>query len=128
MDKIALFKKFNESYFAFSIDKLFNKLLEQIIFEVKIQNASIHLSKEKTTFSAIGFRKRVNYYFVEFYTDASINDKRIVKEVKRDNMYQGRKIEYIINRVEIRNENEINDKLIEWIIKSYKLMENICTL
>jgi len=117
----------NESYFVASIDKLFNKLLEQITFEVKIQNASFHLITENIIFSACGFRRGKDYFFVEFYSEISIKDKRIVREVKRDNVnqgvYQGKKIEYIINRVEIRSENEIDEKLIEWIIKSYKLVE-----
>ena len=124
---IELFNKFNESYFVASIDKLFNKLLEQITFEVGIRNSSIHLVAGNTTFSACGFRRSKDYFFVEFYSETSIKDKRIVSEVKRDNInkgvYQGKKIEYIISRVEIRSENEIDEKLIEWIIKSYKLVE-----
>jgi len=124
---IELFDKFNESYFAVSIDKLFNRLREQITFEVGMRNASIHLVTGNTTFSACGFRISKDYFFIEFYNETSINNKRIVREVKRDNVnqgvYQGKKIEYIISRVEIRSENEIDKELVEWLIKSYKLIE-----
>ena len=127
IELFELFNKFNESYIAVAIDKLFNRLREQITFEAGMRNASIHLVKGNLTFSACGFRRSKDYFFVEFYNETSINNKRIVREVKRDNVnqgvYQGKKIKYIISRVEIRSENEIDDELIKWIFNSYKLID-----
>ena len=119
------FKKFNEPYFVGCIDKLITKLREKISFEIKILNASIQFTKENYTFSACGFRRSKNYFFVEFYNENSITDKKIVREVKPDRVYQGKKIDYRISRVEIRNEIEIDAELIEWIVKSYKLVEKL---
>ena len=113
---VEFFNKFNEPCFIECFNKLTTKLREEISFEIKILNASIQFTKENLTFSACGFRRSKDYFFVEFYNKKSITDKRIVREVKhRGNVYQGKKIDYIISRVEVRNEIEIDEELIEWI-------------
>ena len=122
---VEFFNKFNEPYYINCFNKLTNKLLEKISFEIKILNTSIQFTDENTTFSACGFRRNKDYFFVEFYNKDKITDKRIVREAKHNNVYQGKKIGYIISRVEIRNEIEIDEELIGWIVESYKLVENI---
>ena len=124
-DIVEFFNKFNEPYFIDCFNKLTTELREKISFDIKILNASIQFTKENSTFSACGFRRSKNYFFVEFYNENSITDKKIVREVKPDRVYQGKKIDYRISRVEIRNEIEIDEELIEWIVKSYKLVEKL---
>ena len=119
-------EKFNKFFIKFDkedlidhIEKLIANMQKKLAFEIKILNASIHFTKDNSIFSACGFRRRQNYFLVEFFSETNINNKRIVKEIK--NKYT-EKNKYIINRVEIRNESEIDNELIEWICNSYNLV------
>ena len=120
-DFSKFFLKFDKEDLSTHIEKLITNMQKKIVFEIKILNTSIHFTIENVIFSACGFRRKQNYSLIEFFSKARINNKRIVKEIK--NKYT-EKNKYIINRVEIRNENEIDDELIEWICSSYNLIKN----
>ena len=115
------FNKYNRSYFVDNVETLIRKLLDELTFEMKILKASFQLIKEKSAFSACGFRRSKDYFFVEFFNEERINNERIIREVKVDVEVQGGKKEYIISRVEIKDKNDIDDELIQWITKSYEL-------
>ncbi|MCL2127736.1 MAG: hypothetical protein FWH38_05735 [Treponema sp.] len=110
------FIKFDKKDLSACIEKLIANMQEKLVFEIKTLNASIHFTKENVIFSACGFRRKQNYFIIEFISKTSLNNKRIVRGIK--NKYT-EKNGYIINRVEIRNENEIDNELIEWICNSY---------
>jgi hypothetical protein len=109
---IYFFEKYDEKYFLKSVSSLLNCLSRKISFEIKFQQASIQLMKEGKIFLAFGFRRSKNYYFVEFFSVVDIQDNRIIQKINRD--------ECIINRVEIKTENDIDNILVDWMITSYK--------
>jgi hypothetical protein len=111
---IHFFEKYDEKYFLKSVSGLLDCLSRKISFEIKIQQASIQLMKEEKTFVVFGFRRSKNYYFVEFFSKIDIQDDRIIQKINKD--------ELVINRVEIKTENDIDSKLIDWILNSYRLM------
>jgi len=120
INKILL--KYGKNNISKGIETLINKLSSEIIFDIKVLKSSIHFTKDKITFLVCGFRRNKDYYFIEFYSDKSINDKLIIKELKKDIIVQNVNKVYIICRIEIINEISLNEKLIKWIIKSYNLV------
>jgi len=115
----GFFDKYDKKELAGHVDKLISKMEKKIAFEIKMLNASIHFLKDNNIFSACGFRRRQKYFLVEFFSKTKINSKRVVMEIK--NKYTENN-NYIINRVEISDENEIDNELIEWICGSYGLI------
>ena len=127
-------EEFNEFFYKFkgkdllkNVKILLEKLLEKIDFDLKINNGSIHLLKGKETFLACGFRRSKDYYFIEFFSEKHINDAKIAKEIiikdmKRNLKIKNRNADNIIYQVEIKDENDIDKNIIDWIIKSYKLV------
>ena len=113
------FNKFDREDLSIQIKKLISNMQKKLVFKIKILNASIHFTKENKIFSACGFRRKQNYFLIEFFSKTKINNIRILKEIK--NKYT-EKNEFIINRIEIRKENDIDDELIEWICNSYNLV------
>jgi len=113
------FSKFDKEDLVIHIEKLIVNMQKRITFEIKMLNASMHFTKNNIIFSACGFRRKQKYFLIEFFSRTNINNKRIVKEIK--NKYT-EKNKYIINRVEIRDEYEIDNELIEWICDSYNLV------
>ena len=121
------FNKFKGKDLLKNVKILLEKLLEKINFDIKINNGSIHLLRGKETFLACGFRRSKDYYFIEFISEKSINDTRITKEIiikdmKRNLKIKERNNDHIIYQVEINNGNDIDNKIINWIVKSYKLV------
>ena len=124
---IEFFKKFRGNNLLKNVKTLLEKLLEKIDFDIKINNGSIHLLEGKETFLACGFRRSKDYYFIEFISEKSISDVRITKEIIIKDMKRNLKIKekinnYIICQIEIKDVNDIDGKIINWIIKSYKLI------
>jgi len=115
------FNKYNRSYYADNVEKLIKEMLKKMTFQIKILNASIQFTKEKTAFAVCGFRRSKGYFFVEFFNEESINNERIIREIKVAVEAQALEKEYIISRVEIKEEKDIDGELIKWIIKSWEL-------
>lgn len=92
---------------------LLERLAQSLDFKLKIQKSSIQLLNAKA-FAVIGFRRNHKHIFIEFYSKAGINSNRIISTVKDKN-------EYIINRINILEDNDIDAELIEFITCSNKL-------
>ena len=91
----------------------FNKLSLSIDFKIKIQKVSIQLTQKKP-FAVVGFRKKCNYLIIEFYSDYPLDDNRIIKTNKTNNSK-------IIHTINVYKDSDIDDAIINWIIKSYEL-------
>lgn len=99
-------------------DKLFhllNRLSSRLNCKIKIQRASIQLI-HKVPFAVIGFRRRSNHFFVEFYNDCVIENDRVIKT--NDHKGDSR----IIHTVNILTFSDIDDDLMKWIKHSFELV------
>lgn len=96
---------------SFSIIK---KMADKMEFKLKIQKASIQFLNPEP-FAVIGLRRSQKNVFLEFYNENKINKDRIVKTIKGNNPF-------IINRVNISDENDIDTELIKYIIHSNELI------
>ena len=75
------FSKFDKVNLAIYIEKLIIDMKKKLVFDVIVLNASIHFTKNNNIFSACGFRRKQNYFLVEFFSKTNIHNKRIVKEI-----------------------------------------------
>jgi hypothetical protein len=90
-----------------------DRLLFHLDFTIKIQNASIQLVHE-VAFAALGFRKKKNLVFIEFYSDDEIKDNRIAAKYNKSDLM-------IIHTLNISALSNVDDQLMRWIIKSHEL-------
>ena len=88
--------------------------MNKLDFKLKIQKASIQLLNPEP-FAVIGLRRSKKNIFLEFYNETEIDKNRIVKTIKGNNSF-------IINRVDIASECDIDTELIEYIIHSNELI------
>lgn len=91
---------------------LLNSLSSRLSYKIKTQRASIHLI-HRTTFAVIGFRRKTEHFFVEFYHDGIIENDRIIKTNKRNSL--------IIHTVNILMLSDIDDDLLKWMKHSFEL-------
>lgn len=93
---------------------IIKKMGDRIDFKLKIQKTSIQLLNPEP-FAVIGIRRSKNDVFLEFYNEIEIDKNRIVKTIKGNNSF-------IINRVNIVAENDIDTELIEYMVHSNELL------
>lgn len=106
---INFHKKEHEILSKYFIEKVFNK----IDFKLKIQKASIQLLNA-APFVVLGLRRSEKHIFIEFYNENIIDDKRIVKTLKKD--------DNVINRVNISTTTDIDKQLVDFVIHSNYLI------
>ncbi|HEX2995074.1 MAG TPA: hypothetical protein VHP14_09620 [Anaerolineales bacterium] len=93
---------------------LLNALSSQLNYKIKIQRASIQLIHRRP-FAVIGFRRKANCFFVEFYNDRIIESDRVIKTNQRDS--------FIIHTVNVSMLSDIDDDLLEWMKHSSELVD-----
>jgi hypothetical protein len=114
-DKKALADFLTDEKLVFTemLSSFLQKLSLRVDFSLKIQKASIQLINN-APFAVFAFRRKRDYFFVEFYSDIIINDESIVKT----NIVDKSKIIHTIN---VCNGNNLEDRLLGWIEKSHSL-------
>lgn len=95
---------------------LLNRLSLQLNYQLKIQRASIQLI-HNAPFAVIGFRRRSNHFFVEFYNDRIIENNRIVTRQDKGNSL-------IIHTVNVSTLSDIDNDLLKWIKHSFELVQD----
>jgi len=95
---------------------IIEKMDDKMDFKLKIQKASIQFLNPEP-FAVIGLRRNHKNVFLEFYNEKKIDKDRIVKTIKGNNSF-------IINRVNISDENDIDTELIGYIIHSNELVNS----
>lgn len=90
------------------------KIANEIDFRLKILKASIQLIKSQS-FAVIGLRRSQEHIFIEFYSEALMDNTKIIKTIKGRNGF-------IINQVNISNDGDIDSELIRFIIHSCELL------
>ena len=113
MELPALIEFHREEHKSLSIS-IIKKIGDRIDFKLKIQKASVQLLNPEP-FAVIGLRRSKKDVFLEFYNEIEIDNNRIVKTLKGNNSF-------IINRVNITAERDIDTELIEYIVHSNELV------
>lgn len=100
--------------FKETVERLLNEVGKEICFKIKVLKASIQLC-DKKPFAVFAFRRSKSYFFVEFYSSASIDSPRIIKTIRKEGL--------IINRVNILSSEQIDRELLYWIQNSKEIAE-----
>ncbi len=109
----TLIEFYHEEHKSLSI-LIIKKMADRMEFKLKIQKTSIQLLNPEP-FAVIGLRRSDKNVFLEFYNENEIDKSRTVKTIKGKNPF-------IINRVNIAFEHDMDTKLIEYIIHSNELV------
>jgi hypothetical protein len=113
MELPTLIEFHREEHKSLSIS-IIKKIGDRIDFKLKIQKASVQLLNPEP-FAVIGLRRSKKDIFLEFYNEIEIDNNKIVKTLKGNNSF-------IINRVNITAERDIDTELIEYIVHSNELV------
>ena len=99
-------------------------LSTKIQFTLKKLSTQFHIIKGTEPFAAFGFRRRKtdSYYFIEFYSRFDIDDIRISKKTIKEVIVKNKKMNYIINQIKIKEDEKIDNQIINWIEEGYKLI------
>ena len=115
MELATLIEFHHEEHESLSIS-IIKKVGDKINFKLKIQKASIQFLNPEP-FAVIGLRRSKKDVFLEFYNEIEIDNNRIIKTVKGNNSF-------IINRVNISSDSDIDTELIDYIVHSDKLINS----
>ena len=105
----------NKEQFSEIVWSLLNQLEKELTFKLKIQKASIQLVCN-VPFAIIGFRRSLDYIFVEFYNDIMIDNPRIVSTIAKSK-------QLIIHRLYVSSLDDIDIQLLTWIKSSNLLVK-----
>jgi len=107
-----------------NIMDLLDKISTKIQFKLKKLSVQFHIIKGTEPFAAFGFRRRKtdSCFFIEFYSINIIDDIRISKKTIKEVIVKNKKMNYIINLVKINEGEKMDNKIINWIEESYKLI------
>ena len=113
-----------EKFFLDYSMEMLNRLSKRIKFDLKLLSVQFHILKDSEPFAAFGFRKRQKskLFFVEFYSKDNVDDERIAKKTKKAVMVKNKKVEFIINMVEIMKDTKMDSQIIKWIEEAYRLV------
>lgn len=91
------------------------QLSQKLGFKLKVQKASLQFLNKSKPFAVIALRRSKEFVFVEFYTEQSTQNNRIVREVMTSDGL-------IINRLLVEATDCYDAELEKWLIASSQLV------